>query len=247
MTASNRSGEDHYLIVGTGRTGSSLLCAILDRAGADFGLPGRKTWDRESGSYEQDDLHAAYRWYHRAKTLSESPIPQWGLHGFCLNRCRSHLENALERARYLKSTTLVWLVDEVRSMGYLPRIILSYRRFTGWAPSRYLRHGWDYRTLVETYRNANMTALLLLKMFGGCTVRYRSLVDADETRWIRTLCEVTGLAERRVREARHELLREPRNRAVSDFEAPRTRTVYERLSDHDNQVVDGTLRTASGG
>lgn len=245
VSSSNRSSKDHYLVIGTGRTGSSLLCAILDRAGADFGLPGRETWDRGSGSYEQDELHAAYRWYHRARKVSDSLLPQWGIHGFCMGRCRSHLERALERARYLKSTTLVWLVDQIQSLGYLPRIILSYRRFAGYAPSRYLRHGWDYKKLVETYRNANGTALMLLKMFGGCTVPYRCLVDPDETRWIRTLCEVTGLSEEGVRGARRELLRKPRNRAASSLEVPRTRSVYERLSDHDYQVVDGTLRPAS--
>ena len=50
-------GPVRFLIVGTGRCGSSLLSAILARAGANFDMPLRAEWDRRSGEYEHPPPH----------------------------------------------------------------------------------------------------------------------------------------------------------------------------------------------
>ena len=64
-----------FIIVGTGRSGSSLLAAILAGAGADFAMPSKQQWGRDGGGFEHPDFVRAYNWYERANILKTLPVP----------------------------------------------------------------------------------------------------------------------------------------------------------------------------
>ena len=51
-----------FLIVGIGRSGSSLLAAILAKSGGNFGLPSLDDWDRRDGVLEHPYVLNAYKW-----------------------------------------------------------------------------------------------------------------------------------------------------------------------------------------
>ena len=51
-----------FLIVGTGRCGSTLLSAIIAKSGGSFGLPALEDWDRRGGALEHPCILSAYKW-----------------------------------------------------------------------------------------------------------------------------------------------------------------------------------------
>ncbi len=185
--------QTRFLIVGSGRSGSSLISAILHDAGAGFYLPGVADWDPVKGAYEHPALHRAYHWQSRAEKIAQSMWPDRLGRRACERRADGHLASLLPHATYLKSTTLVWLVQRIYRLGYRPAIIVSFRTFAEYCSSRFLKFGWSMPRLTSTYVDTYATALLQLGIFGGCALDHRDVVSPEETSWAEALAELTGL------------------------------------------------------
>lgn len=222
--------SDRYLIVGTGRTGSSLLSAILSNSGARFNLPVVTSWDRQSGEFEHPGLPRAYKWYWRSLNLPFLVPRKQALRAICRNRMNAALQSALTEAHFAKSSQLVFLVRPIQALGYKPRIIVSYRDFTGFSASRYLRFGLKAPEMARIYDEVYSTALLQLGIFGGCAVDYDELISRKEREWAKALSVVTGFDQSRLLGQRDALVRDPRARVENlCAQYPRTAQLYSAL------------------
>ncbi len=202
--------EKRYLVIGTGRSGSTLLSSILADAGANFALGDVASWDPRWGAYEHPLLHVAEAWRSRIQKIRHSVLPD-RLEALCAPRMRRALSSLFEQAEFAKSIPLVGMVDAVHRLGFAPVLIVNYRAFQDYARSIHLsRPFWDVPKLVDRYVSTYSTAILQLEIFGGCTVEYDELVDAEETAWARALAEVTRLPEERLLEHRSERVRKQR-------------------------------------
>jgi len=191
-----------YLVVGTGRSGSTLLSSILADAGANFALGSVESWDPSWGEYEHPLLHVAEAWRSRIQKIRRSVLPD-RLEAFCAPRMHRALSRLLERAEYAKSIPLVGMVDVIHRLGFAPVLIVNYRAFRDYARSIHLsRPFWDIPKLMDRYISTYSTAILQLEIFGGCTIDYEELVDSRETAWARALSELTRLPEHRLLEQR---------------------------------------------
>lgn len=203
--------ENRYLIVGPGRSGSSLLSAILVNTGASFDLPVLENWESRAGAYEHPRIYAARRWQARMLKVDDSRIPSRIRGAFCNKRMEHDLREVLERACYVKSSDLIWLVHPIYKLGYWPQIIVSYRDFMGYARSRYLKFGLSMQQLVQTYVEVYSTALLELHTFGGCVVDYTDMLTVSETGWAKALAQITGIAQQSILDERKKIVdRDPR-------------------------------------
>lgn len=204
MTDTNR----RYIIVTAGRTGSSLLSAILADAGAQFAVPDRTDWNPESGAYEHPLFWSAYAWYSRADKINQSLIPnalgwQWSQ-----KKMRTTLTDLMTQADYVKYPGGgIWLVQSIAKLGYDLRVIVNYRNFDEYARSRYLRFGWGIQQIIDTYLNVYGTALMQLQYFGGCAVDFEEIVTPEETAWLSAMAQLTGLDEQKLLHAQSERVR----------------------------------------
>jgi hypothetical protein len=185
-----------FFVITVGRSGSSLLCAVLADAGADFGMAPPTDWNPDAGVMEHPLIVAAARDYRRAHDALhgsywvspelESRWRRW--------RGRMRLRRALTAARYVKIGDLDLCVQPAAKLGYEPRVILSYRRFlpsvssilvgrTHAAPDAIAR---DY---VRSYRQG----LTLLHTYGGCAIGYEDLTGGAAPQVLEALARVTGI------------------------------------------------------
>lgn len=235
-----------YFIIGSGRSGSSLLAAILADAGAAFGMEGIASWDRGAGAYEHPLVHEARRWHSRAAKVNESLIPNALAHGFCVRRMRRALDALLRDAQFVKSTDLVHLVPVAAHLGYSPVVIVSYRPFAAHARSRHRKDGLDVAYLMADYVNIYTTAALQLQIFGGGVVSYDELVDGEQQAWAEMLGTVTGIPSERILTAREVRTREQRYDApafdlpVSDGMIDQLHATYSSLL---GRVIESADRT----
>jgi hypothetical protein len=192
-----RSPRERFLIINAGRTGSSLLCAVLAAAGADFGMAADQTWSADDGAFEQEAVTRAAAWLGTACRLGPTPPlwPQRWRWDFARHRAKSHLRHALAAARFVKGPNLDLAVQPAAKFGYEPRIIVSYRAFSAQAMSLAQRSAHSEATALEAYYlRTYKNALMWLLVYGGCVVDYDELVDPKETAWTAALSAVTGLA-----------------------------------------------------
>ncbi|MBV8649839.1 MAG: hypothetical protein JO255_00145 [Alphaproteobacteria bacterium] len=172
--------RQRFFIVSTGRTGSSLLSAILADAGADFGFAPPRSWDRRGGEMEHEQLTVAARSIAKANAVSpERPGGiarlRWTLRRSAAKR---RMRSSLRDVRYVKVADAHHLVRPAFKLGYFPTVILSYRRFDDYAVSLGLIHAHaDPASLARQYRQVLRMGLWLLNTFGGCVVGYEQLVD----------------------------------------------------------------------
>ena len=151
-----------YLIVGTGRSGSSLLSAILADAGANFDIPEISGWDRRSGAYEHPKLISACKWLYRSRKVA--PFSD-SFKKFCERKIIYNLSELFEAAIFAKYPMAVGLTHFVSQLGYKPQVILSYRNFFGYSTSMYLKNGISLTDLTKEYEETNTTGFLQLKVF----------------------------------------------------------------------------------
>jgi hypothetical protein len=188
---------ERFFVLTAGRTGSTLLSSILARAGADFGMPAIQSWDESrGGAFEHPEIVAAARYFRLAFDLSQqrpAGLRRW-YWSHLYHRGKRHLARAAGAARYVKAVNLDLAVQSAAKLGYIPRIIVSYRRFGPQALS--LSQVFARRTVdvleadyLRTYRHA----LIQLHLYGGCVVGYDELLNPNETRWLVALAQVTGL------------------------------------------------------
>ena len=191
-----RGPSERFLVVNSGRTGSSLLSAVLADAGADFGMPAVQTWSADAGAFEPAAITRAAAWFAVADQMGPTK-PLWprSWHwSFARHRAKVHLGRALNAARFVKGPNLDLAVQPAAKMGYLPRIIISYRSFPAQAMSLAQRSSWRDVTALEAYYvRTYKNALMWLLVFGGCVVDYDELTDPGETEWASALSALTGL------------------------------------------------------
>jgi hypothetical protein len=192
-----RSPRERFLIINAGRTGSSLLCAILAAAGADFGMAADQTWSADDGAFEQEAVTRAAAWLGAASRLGPTPPlwPQRWRWDFARHRAKIHLRRALAAAPFVKGPNLDLAVQPAAKFGYEPRIIVSCRAFSAQAMSLAQRSAHSEATALEAYYlRTYKNALMWLLVYGGCVVDYDELADPEESAWAAALAAVTGLA-----------------------------------------------------
>lgn len=234
-------GRRCWFILTTGRSGSSLLSAVLAHAGADFGLPVPSIWDADRGVLEHPQIILAARYYRRGFDALHgrsllSPRLEAALYRA---RARRRLRRALAAANFFKIGDLDLVVQPAFRLGCDPRVILSYRRFEPNATSLLVGRTYDppeslARDYVRLYRNG----LSLLDTFGGCVVAYDELMHAPATA-LRALAGVTGLEAGRL-EAAYAALARPRERVTEPAGIVHTdaQAVFAELERRRGQVVE---------
>ncbi len=182
-----------YCIVGTGRSGSSLLAAIIAMSGGNFGLDTQVEWDHIKGSMEHPLCHICYKHLSRISKLKDSILPQkvFGI-SFLESKFKDNLRK-FKTVKYAKSSTLVWLVPYFTQVGIHPKVIVSYRSFEDFALSRHAKFGWDYKKLADTYTNVYMTAWLQLHIYGGIIVDFSDVCNPQKNEWKDSVSKFTGL------------------------------------------------------
>lgn len=245
MSSDNR----RYIIVSTGRTGSSLLASILADAGANFGMPSRESWNPESGAYEHPLFWSAYKWYSRAKKIDASIIPNAFGWQYSQRKMQGELDQLMKQADFAKYPTgAIWLVHAIQKLGYDVRVIVNYRAFDEYARSRYLRFGWGINRITETYLDVYGTALMQLEYFGGCTVDFAEIVDRKETAWLDAIANLTGLPQEYLLHARDSRVNEKPRHSKSTHLAnpllhdPRPQEIYDALHALKGQVMKSSAR-----
>lgn len=219
--------QPHYLLVSTGRSGSSLLASILGYSGADFDLPSTTAWDPVRGSMEHDRCHRAYAYLSKIKKVKESFLPN-SIFLKLYERKFQHEVMALANIPYLKSSKLVYLVPYIATKNNNIKIIVVFRPFTDYARSRHKKYAWDSQTLLDEYENAYGTALLQLSLWGGVVVNYNDLVDHSESHWATALEQLTNIPASKLLHARDELtsnVTKPRNLTEDVYETCKVKTV----------------------
>ncbi len=217
------SQPSKFLIVGTGRCGSTLLSAIIAKSGGSFGLPAVEDWDRSGGALEHPYIHSAYKWYSRATRIRDSLIPDQAA-TVCWSICRSRLKKNLRVANYIKSTQLVWLVDEINRLEPVG-VIGIYRKFSGYLASRYQKGGGDYAQWRGVWMNVNATVLLQASIYPSALFSHEELIDPNESDWAAKLHELTGMPAQTILTARKELTK-PGVTSGETFETEETKRLY---------------------
>jgi len=228
----NKGKNVKYLIVGTGRNGSSLLSAILNGAGADYGIEFKEDWDPRSGAFEQDNLHEAYKWYSRAKNIKESNIPEFFGYNFCDQRCNRYLKNALQKANFLKSSKLIWLVHKTHyELDYPVKIIGLYRKFSNYVVSRYKKFGGSFEKWRKTYMEVNKQLLLYRHVYDTELISYENLVNLKDRACVKKLSNFTDIDEDELNKFRNEIVKEGITKMsfIKNIETKSTKLIYKTL------------------
>jgi hypothetical protein len=182
-----------YCIVGPGRSGSSLLAAVIANSGGNFGMEARVDWDHVKGCMEHPWGHASYTYLSRKRKLSDSILPQRLFGMAYLDRQFKSTMSKLKAVDYAKSSTLIWVVPYLTQVGIAPKVIVSFRDFGSYALSRHCKFGWDFDRLVDSYINVYMTAWVQLHLYGGLIVDYADMCDTANDEWLSGISELTGL------------------------------------------------------
>lgn len=206
--------RERWFVVTFGRSGSSLLCAMLGDAGADFGLPVPASWDPRQGIMELPTIKLAAHHMRRAFDIDAGRryllSPQ--IEGkFRRARARRYLRQALEAARFVKIGDLDLLVQLAFALGYNPRVILNLRRFEDSLASTLVgRKHLGPDLLAADYTRVCRQGLALVHTFGGCVVGYEDMLAGAGGAWIAAVAKVTGLDESTLREAASRRVEAPR-------------------------------------
>jgi len=232
-----------FCIVGTGRSGSSLLAAIIANSGGNFGLPAQVDWDSEKGSMEHPLCHVCYSCLSRISKLKESILPQ---NIFGISIMYSRFKRKLLRLQavdFVKSSTLIWIVPYLRKVGISPTIIISFRDFESFAFSRLNKFGWDYNKLVNIYTNVYMTAWLQLHLYGGIIVDYADVQNMDRNEWISCLSTLTGLNVKDLINSRDRMVRQtkPRPKILPQNVDSTVYDIENLFLQYKNQLIIGHL------
>jgi hypothetical protein len=209
-----------YFLLTNGRSGSSLLAAVLADAGADFGMAAPESWDPQTGQMENAAVKHAAHHYRRAYDIERGRgfnlLPRYEAK-LRWSRGRRWLRRALDQASYLKIGDMDLLAQPAFRLGYLPQLILIYRRFEPNLASLIVgRTHAGPDELAREYVRIYRQGLLLMHCFGGCAIGYEQLVDPQQRQWAAALAAVTGLSEAKLLQARSARLSGTMSRSQPD-------------------------------
>ena len=223
-----------FIMVTAGRSGSSLLAAIIADAGGAFGFPPEDEWDPAAGAMEHPLAQEASRLFRRAYYLRRAKR-LFLFYKYLIDMRRSlgkkKLREVLKEAHFIKVDNMDLWVWHLTKLGYCPRIITTYRRFAENARSLFILTGMGFDDIVDYYCRINQNALLMLDAYGGCAVSYEELVDSDDTAWADSLALTTGLNRTALLAARDKRIKGtvqqgPESVGLSD---PRADRIFEKL------------------
>ena len=217
-----------FLIVGTGRCGSSFLSAIIAKAGGSFEMPAVEHWGPGSGAFDSLYILKAYKWYIWHERIANSLLFDRTAGAF-MGVCRRVLRRTLLAADYIKSPQLVWLVHEINRFGEPFGLIAIYRKFSGYWPSVFHRKGSTYQKSRDIWMDVNNAILLQASLYPSALISYEELIDTAETHWAEKLHTLTKLPVKEILSARKELLRPSHAPSNEFFEDNDTRRLYEAL------------------
>jgi hypothetical protein len=239
-----------YFVVTNGRSGSSLLSAILADVGANFGIAPPQNWDPREAQMENPAINRAAHQYRRAYDIDQGRgytlLPAYEAK-WRRRRGRRDLSRALPQADYFKSGDMDLLAQPAFRLGYLPQLILIYRRCDENLQSMLVgrtHSGPD--ELAADYLRIYRQALLLARCFGGCAVSFEQLTDARDSRWAEALGQLTGLPLEGLLAARGRRIEARPARPASAGEAyPELDSLYrhlETLAGHAFAPAEAVLR-----
>lgn len=230
MTEKNKQ-NDKYLLVGTGRNGSSLLATILQQAGMDFGLPETTDWDKSSGALEHPLLHAAYKWHSRAEKIRDSVIPSVAGKSYCQNKRDQCLQKLFSQADIGKSSQAVWLAQPAQQCNSDVTIIGLYRNFSDYVISRYKKFGRSLKHWRDVWLAVNEQIILEKEAYGGAIVGFDELITFEKEGWADRLAAELSVQSSDILNARNELVaREIAQRSKREmFEDTQTQHMYQKL------------------
>ena len=223
-----------YLVAGGKRTGTTLLCAILANAGADFGFPRDREWFRGSGDYEHRIMLDNYKHLKRARMAQ--PVSD----NFAAREHRkieANMKELLNEVDYIKYPPLSqYLPIHIKRAGFDLRLLITIRKFNTFALSAVAKSGGSFNELKEIYLDTYKTNLLNLYLYGGCAVLYEDIVDHASTEWSARVGTVTGIPAEALLRARDELIKPTRSRnaigdTTIDRECDELYATYDKLAE----------------
>ena len=222
-----------FLIVGTGRCGSSFLSAIIAKAGGSFEMATVEHWESGKGSFDSQRALRAYKWYVWWEFLDATKFLDRTA-GVCEGVYRRILRRTLNAADYIKLPQLVWLVHEVARLGEPVGVIGVYRKFSGYWPSIFYKRAYPFQRGKNIWMNVNNAILLQSSLYPSALISYEELLDPDETQWAEKLHTLTKLPVKELLSARKALLRPSHKPRSEFFEDDDTRRLYEILRNEGN-------------
>jgi hypothetical protein len=238
------------VIVSTGRSGSSLLSAIMLDAGANFAMPTQDAWDPGSGALEHP-LAVSAGWQFDLAWEIDGGRRYFVGYKYAADVRRSLAKRKLERllaeADTVKGPNADHWVPYLPKMGYKPRIVVPYRSPLDVGRSFLMKskNSWEEtrRYYLRIYRNAT----LYVQSFGGCVIDGTDLTDPDETAWADALATVTDLTRETLLSARDKRLK-PREKSSCAAAGPSTNATPTALSlgDPEAEAVYQSLHALKG-
>lgn len=230
-----------YFIVTHGRSGSSLLAAILEGCGADFGPDCAGDSDTERDHWESRQIDRAIRCAHNANRHFSPAMCGLGkaAYRYWRSRAKALLGVGLREARYSKNRWNAAILPLAEQMKYRPVVIVSYRHPAEVVLSDMRQLKNMPSTFMASITRTYLDALYALERYGGAVVDHADLVDPAREDWAFALEAVTGLEASRLLEARRRLLKpgRPRARDQSAWLPPDLRTVADSLASRRNRPV----------
>lgn len=193
-----------FFILTLGRTGSSLLASILSDAGADFGDLDQTDWDRQGGAFEHPKLVPITREFRKMEEIGARRPYQliqrlkWDL---AKHRAKKGIRDVLAEVAYVKGE-LEHAVHWAARVGFMPTVIVSYRRFGPLYESIGHMHPQLPDVHADQYTRALLNGFGLAKIYGGCVIDYDEMIDASDDGWANGLSEATGLSQEKLLSAR---------------------------------------------
>lgn len=224
-----------FIVVGSPRTGTSLMCAVLSDAGADFGVSS-ESWNRTGGAFEHPLLVSSYKYLKRIvffKKFSDSMVKR------IEKKLSKNIQELFEQVDIAKFPPLSHMLPYyIKKEGYDVTVILAYRRFEDFALSMLIKNPSTVKKLKDDYIDMYQTGLVLLNIHGGCAISYDEITNESETQWIDALASATNFDRDKIAEAR-----ENRNRkkieGVNKFnlQDPQCDSIYSELNKYKGKTV----------
>lgn len=229
-----------YFIVTHGRSGSTLLAAILSACEAPFGPECAKDSDTERDHWESHTIERAIRCAHNANEHFTPAMAGFrrATYRFWRSRAKSLLSRALRQAVFSKNRWNTTVLPLAEKLGYRPVPIISYRHPGEVALSDMNQLKNSASTFLPLIIRTYTDALYALERYGGVVIDHSELIDPSHERWAYALDAVTGIDADRLLKARNALLRPRRPRDQTDVWLPsELRALAQNLSSLRNRPL----------
>ena len=155
---------------------------------------------------------------------------------------RRRLRSALGQAQFFKGSDLDLLAQPSFKLGYLPKLIISYRELEATLASLLVgRTHVGPDELAEEYVRVYRQSLALLSCLGGCVVPYAELHDASYN-WS-VIAELTGLAEEKLKASAERRCEAREQIAPTATLYPKASQIFQSLQGRRGEIVAASRQT----